>query len=78
MGSLEIVVDVNEDMITRVQPGQPVQAELYSHKGWRIAGEVLRVMPNADRAKSTVRARIKLLTDDPRILPDMAVKVQFL
>jgi HlyD family secretion protein len=78
MKSLEIVVDVNEEMITRVQPGQAVQAELYSHKGWRLQGEVLRVMPNADRAKATVRARIKLLTEDPRILPDMAVKVFFL
>ncbi|MDT8999860.1 efflux RND transporter periplasmic adaptor subunit [Paucibacter sp. APW11] len=78
MKSLEIVVDVNEEMITRVQPDQQVTAELYSHKGWRFPGRVLRVMPSADRAKATVRARIQLLTDDPRILPDMAVKVAFL
>ncbi|WP_457421450.1 efflux RND transporter periplasmic adaptor subunit [Roseateles sp. P5_E7] len=78
MRSLELVVDVNEDLLSKVEPGRKVSAELYSHKGWQIAGEVLRVMPNADRAKSTVRVRIKLLDADPRILPDMAVKVLFL
>lgn len=78
MHSLELVVDVNEDLLSKVEPGRKVSAELYSHKGWQIAGEVLRVMPNADRAKSTVRVRIKLLDEDPRILPDMAVKVLFL
>jgi len=78
MRSLELVVDVNEDLLSKVEPGRKVSAELYSHKGWQVAGEVLRVMPNADRAKSTVRVRIKLLDEDPRILPDMAVKVLFL
>lgn len=78
MHSLELVVDVNEDLLSKVEPGRKVSAELYSHKGWQIAGEVLRVMPNADRAKSTVRVRIRLLDHDPRILPDMAVKVLFL
>lgn len=78
MRSLEIVVDVNEDLLNRLQPGQKVQAELYADKGRSVAGEVLRVMPSADRAKSTVRVRVKLLDDDPRILPDMAVKVLFL
>lgn len=78
MSSLELVVDVNEDLLSKVEPGRKISAELYSHKGWQIAGEVLRVMPNADRAKSTVRVRIRLLDDDPRILPDMAVKVLFL
>jgi HlyD family secretion protein len=78
MHSLEITVDVNEDMLGKVEVGRRVRAELYAHKGWQVAGEVLRVMPNADRAKSTVRVHIRLLEDDPRILPDMAVKVLFL
>ena len=78
MKSLEIVVDVNEVRLGQLQPGQKVQAELYANKGHSVAGEVLRVMPSADRAKSTVRVRVRLLEDDPRILPDMAVKVLFL
>ncbi len=78
MHSLEITVDVNEDMLGKVEAGRRVRAELYAHKGWQVDGEVLRVMPNADRAKSTVRVHIRLLEDDPRILPDMAVKVLFL
>ena len=35
-------------------------------------------MPAADRNKATVRVRIGFLERDPRILPDMGVKVAFL
>ena len=77
MDSLEIVVDVNEQHIHKVHPGQRVAAELYSQR-LRLEGQVLRIMPSADRAKATVRVRIRLDTRDPQILPDMAVKVAFL
>ena len=35
-------------------------------------------MPTANREKATVKVRIGLKRKDPRILPDMAVKVTFL
>ena len=35
-------------------------------------------MPTANREKATVKVRIALKRKDPRILPDMAVKVTFL
>jgi RND family efflux transporter MFP subunit len=78
MKSLEIVVDVNEQMIDRIHLGQAVEAELYAHAGWVFSGRVHKVMPNADRARGTVRVRIELLSEDARILPDKAVKVAFL
>jgi RND family efflux transporter MFP subunit len=78
MSSLQIVIDVNEQMITRVREGQRVEAELSAYRDLKVSGRVAQITPSADRARGTVRVRIQLLTEDPRILPDMAVKVRFL
>jgi len=78
MASLEIEVDVNENYIARVVPGQPVEAILDAYPDWRIPAHVITTIPAADRQKATVRVRIGFNKLDPRILPDMGVKVSFL
>jgi RND family efflux transporter MFP subunit len=93
MSSLEIEVDVSESYINRVHPGQPVEAVLDAYPDWRIPAHVITTVPTADRQKATVRVRIGFEPStgsgaprvqssgeqlDPRILPDMGVKVSFL
>src|SRR5271170_3302781 len=78
MNSNEIEVDVNEAYIARVLPGQPVTAFLDAYPDWQIPARVRTVIPTADRQKATVKVRISFLKLDPRILPDMGVKVTFL
>jgi RND family efflux transporter MFP subunit len=93
MKSLEIEVDVNESYINRVAAGQPVTAVLDAYPDWQIAGHVITTVPTADRQKATVLVRIGFDPPanpdasrarsggdelDPRILPDMGVKVTFL
>jgi RND family efflux transporter MFP subunit len=93
MSSLEIEVDVNESYINRVKPGQKVEAVLDAYPDWRIPAHVITSVPTADRQKATVRVRIafdpaaaagadrapsRRQALDPRILPDMGVKVSFL
>jgi RND family efflux transporter MFP subunit len=93
MSSLEIEVDVSESYINRVRQGQPVEAILDAYPDWRIPTHVITTVPSADRQKATVRVRIgfdpsassgssrarsKREQLDPRILPDMGVKVSFL
>jgi RND family efflux transporter MFP subunit len=78
MNSNEIEVDVNEAYIARVQPGQPVTAILDAYPDWQIPSKVRTIIPTADRQKATVKVRISFLKLDPRILPDMGVKVTFL
>lgn len=78
MESLEIEVDVNESYIARVEPGQKVEAILDAYPDWRIPASVLTVIPTADRQKATVQVRIKFDELDPKILPDMGIKVAFL
>lgn len=78
MESLEIEVDVNESYIAKVFSGQKVEAILDAYPDWKIPATVRTVIPTADRQKATVKVRIGFDTLDPRILPDMGVKVAFL
>lgn len=78
MTSLEIEVDVNESNIQRVNPDQGVRATLDAYPDWPIPARVITTVPAADRQKATVRVRIAFDALDPRILPDMGVKVAFL
>jgi RND family efflux transporter MFP subunit len=86
MRSLEIEVDVNESYINRVRAGQDVSAVLDAYSDWQIPAHVITVVPTADRQKATVLVRIGFKAQaggpaaglDPRILPDMGVKVTFL
>jgi RND family efflux transporter MFP subunit len=78
MNSLEIEVDVNEAYIARVVPAQQVNAILDAYPDWEIPSKVRTVIPTADRQKATVKVRISFLKLDPRILPDMGIKVTFL
>lgn len=78
MDSLEIQVDVSEAYINRVQAGQPVEAVLNAYPDWRIPAEVIAIVPTADRSKATVKVRIALHAKDPRIVPEMGVRVAFL
>ena len=77
MSSLEIEIDVSESYINRVVAGQPVEATLDSYPDWRIPAHVIAIIPSADRQKATVKVRVGFEKLDPRILPDMGVKVAF-
>jgi RND family efflux transporter MFP subunit len=78
MSSLEIEVDVNETYINRVTNGMRVEAVLDAYQDWPIPAHVITTIPTADRQKATVKVRIAFDALDPRILPDMGVKVSFL
>lgn len=77
MSSLEIEVDVSESYINRVEPGQRAEAKLDSYPEWVIPARVIAIIPTADRQKATVKVRVAFESLDPRILPEMGVKVAF-
>ncbi len=77
MTSLEIEIDVNESYINRVEPKQPVEATLDAYPEWKIPCKVIAIIPTADRQKATVKVRVGFDKLDPRILPEMGVKVAF-
>ena len=86
--SNEIEVDVSESYIARVTQNQGVNAVLDAYPDVVFPAKVRTVIPTADRQKATVKVRISFTEPDhvrlfdpardPRILPDMGVKVTFL
>ena len=77
MGSLEIEIDVNEAYINRVKAGQKIVATLDAYPDWSVPCHVIAIIPTADRQRATVEVRVGFEELDPRILPDMGVKVAF-
>lgn len=78
MDSLEVEVEVGEAFIGRVKAGMPTEAVLNAYQDWKIPGRVIAIIPAADRGKATVKVRVALDAKDPRIVPDMGVRVSFL
>lgn len=78
LATLEVEVDVNEAYIARVQNGQPARITLDAYPDTAFRGAVRQVVPTADRQRATVQVKVSILDRDPRILPEMGSKVEFL
>ena len=76
--TLEVEVDVNEAYIARVRHGQPARITLDAYPDTSFRGEVRQVVPTADRQRATVQVKVSILDHDPRILPEMGARVDFL
>jgi HlyD family secretion protein len=75
--TLEVEVDVNEAYIAQVRNGQSCRITLDAYPDTSFAGRVRQVVPTADRQKATVQVKVAILDRDPRILPEMGAKVEF-
>lgn len=76
--TLEVEVDVNEVYIARVRNGQPSRITLDAYPQTTFGGRVRQIVPTADRQRATVLVKVSILDRDPRILPEMGAKVEFL
>jgi hypothetical protein len=50
---------------------------LDAYPDWRVPAHVIAIVPTADRGKATVKVRVALEQKDPRLLPDIGVRVSF-
>jgi RND family efflux transporter MFP subunit len=78
LSTLEVEVDVNEAYISRIANGRPARITLDAYPDTTFHGEVRQVVPTADRQRATVQVKVSILDRDPRILPEMGAKVDFL
>jgi RND family efflux transporter MFP subunit len=78
MDSLEVDVDVSENYIDRVAPGQKATIVLDAYPDWQIPASVIAIIPTADQSKGTVKVRVAIGAKDARILPQMGARVSFL
>ncbi len=76
--TLEVEVDVNEAYIARITGGQPAKITLDAYPDTSFRGRVRQVVPTADRQRATVQVKVAIVERDPRILPEMGARVDFL
>jgi RND family efflux transporter MFP subunit len=75
--TLEVEVDVNEAYIAQIANGQPARITLDAYPDSSYQGEVRQIVPTADRQRATVLVKVSILEKDPRILPEMGARVDF-
>jgi RND family efflux transporter MFP subunit len=78
LATLEVEVDVNEAYIGRISNGQAARITLDAYPDTTFRGITRQVVPTADRQRATVQVKVTITDHDPRILPEMGAKVDFL
>src|SRR5438045_3412435 len=78
LATLEVEVDVNEAYIGRIHSDQAARITLDAYPDTAFRGAVRQVVPTADRQRATVQVKVSILDRDPRILPEMGARVDFL
>jgi RND family efflux transporter MFP subunit len=76
--TLEVEADINESSIGKITPGLQAEVTLDALPGEKLAAEVRKIIPTADRQKATVKVKVRFKEIDPRILPDMNAKATFM
>lgn len=76
--TLEVEVDVNEAYIAQISDSQPTHVVLDAYPAVSFSGRVRQIVPTADRQRATVQVKVSITDRDPRILPEMGARVEFL
>jgi RND family efflux transporter MFP subunit len=71
-------VDVNESDLTRVHLGQAAEVIPDAYPDAQYAARVVKLYPQVNRQKGTLKVEVKVTNPDARLLPDMSVRVNFL
>ena len=75
--TLEAEADVNEGYVSRVREGMRAEITLDAYPEEHFPAHVRQIVPTADRQKATVLVKVGFDRLDPRVLPEMGVKVSF-
>jgi HlyD family secretion protein len=78
LNTLEVEADVNEGNIGQVHEGQPAEVTVDAFPGEKWSGVLRQIIPTADRAKATVKVKVKILNPGEHLLPEMSATVSFL
>jgi RND family efflux transporter MFP subunit len=78
LSDMRTEVDVNEADLARVKLGGRAQVTPDAYPDARYAARVVKLYPQVDRQKGTLKVEVKILEPDARLLPDMSARVSFL
>ena len=71
-------VDVNEADLARIGLGQPAQVTPDAYPDAKYDARVVKLYPQVDRQKGTLKVEVHILTPDEKLLPDMSARITFL
>lgn len=75
---LRAEVDVSEADLSRVHLGQNAQVVPDAFPDNRYAAKVVKLYPQVNRQKGTLKVEVQILEPDATLLPDMSVRLHFL
>lgn len=78
LNTLEVEADVNESNIAQLHEGQPAEVTVDAFPGQKWKGVLRQIIPTADRAKATVKVKVRILDPGDRLLPEMSATASFL
>jgi RND family efflux transporter MFP subunit len=71
-------VDVNEADLARVKLGQSSRVTPDAFPDTSYEAQVVKMYPQVDRQKGTLKIEVKILKPDAKLLPDMSARITFL
>jgi HlyD family secretion protein len=78
LSDLRCEVDINESDIAKVKMGTPATVIPDAYPDNPFSAQVVKIYPEADRQKGTVKVEVKILQPDLKIIkPEMSAKVTF-
>jgi HlyD family secretion protein len=78
LSDMRCEVDINESDIAKVKMGTPATVIPDAYPDNPFPAEVVKIYPEADRQKGTVKVEVKILQPDLKIIkPEMSAKVAF-
>jgi len=75
---LRAEVDVSEADLSRVHLGQPAAVVPDAYPDRRYDAKVVKLYPQVNRSKGTLKVEVAIPAPDDLLLPDMSVRIQFL
>lgn len=71
-------VDINEADLASVRLGQEAEVTPDAYPQKRYRAKVVKLYPQVNRQKGTLKVEVRIEDPDPALLPDMSVRVTFL
>jgi len=78
LNDLEIECDVQEDFISRVSASQEAEITVDAVPDKKYHGKVRMIIPMGDRARATIKVKVKIEDADHLLFPEMSGTVYFL
>jgi RND family efflux transporter MFP subunit len=77
LSDMRAEVDVNEADLDRVRMGGPARVTPDAYPDRHYVARVVKLYPQVDRQKGTLKVEVKILEPDDKLLPDMSTRVTF-